>query len=205
MGATAQRPTRRTQQQRVDAARRAIVDAALASLADRGYQATTFASVAAASGLSRGGLLHHFLNKTEMVAGVLAQAVAERLAEFDAQLATLKPGPKRLADALDMLYEVFHSVVFHAAVATHAGARHDQALMDRIIPVFNATDVHIASRAEAMFGGKIAASPDIDMKLRFAVTALRGDALLEAVGDIRGDSRTWNYVRQRIIEDLERT
>jgi AcrR family transcriptional regulator len=205
VGVTAQRRTRRTQQQRIDAARRAIVDATLASLAERGYQATTFASVAAASGLSRGGLLHHFLNKTELVAEVLAQAVAERMAEFDARLVTLTPGPNRLADALDMLYEVFHSEVFHAAVATHAGARHDQALMDRIIPIFNATDVHIASRAEAMFGAKLAAAPDIDMKVRFAVIALRGAALVEAVGDIRRDSRTWNYVRQRIIDDLERT
>jgi AcrR family transcriptional regulator len=204
VAATAQHTLRRTQQQRIEAARRAIVDATLVSLADRGYQATTFASIAADTGLSRGGLLHHFLNKTELIAEVLTQAVSEGLAEFDAQLLTLRPGPNRLADALDILYALFHSVVFHAAVATHAGARNDQALMDRIVPIFNATDEHIASRAEAMFGPKLAASADIDMKVRFAVIAARGAALVEGVGNVRRDTRTWNYVRQRIIEDLRR-
>jgi hypothetical protein len=43
------------------------------------------------------------------------------------------------------------------------------------------------------------------MKVRFAVIALRGAALVEAVGDIRRNSRTWNYARQRIIEDLNRS
>jgi AcrR family transcriptional regulator len=195
---------RRTQQERIEAARRAIVDATLTSLAYRGYQATTFASIAADAGLSRGGLLHHYLNKHELVAEVLTQAVAERLAEFDAELRVLKPGPDRLTDAVDLLYEVFHSIVFHAAVATRAGARSDAALMARITPIFKATDEYIASRAEAMFGAELAASDEIDMKIRFAVIAVRGAALTEDVGNMRRDTRTWKYVRQRIIEDLGR-
>lgn len=57
---------RRTQQERSDATRAALVTAARASFAARGYAATSLGDVAAEAGVTKGALYHHFRGKQDL-------------------------------------------------------------------------------------------------------------------------------------------
>lgn len=73
------KPNRQAQRSR--SARDQITQAALAVFALKGYAAASMDDVCMAAGCSKGGLYHHFPNKTAVLAGVV-----ERLAETDALL-----------------------------------------------------------------------------------------------------------------------
>lgn len=56
---------------RAEARREAILDAAMAEIAERGYRATTLAAVAERVGLTQPGVLHYFPTKEHLLIGVL--------------------------------------------------------------------------------------------------------------------------------------
>ncbi|MFI6433475.1 TetR/AcrR family transcriptional regulator [Rhodococcus oryzae] len=56
---------------RAEARREAILDAAMAEIAERGYRATTLAAVAERVGLTQPGVLHYFPSKKHLLIGVL--------------------------------------------------------------------------------------------------------------------------------------
>lgn len=64
-------PQPRRQRRRAEESQRQIIDAAVDQIAEAGYQGMSIASVAAASGISQSGLLHHFPSKAALLAAVL--------------------------------------------------------------------------------------------------------------------------------------
>jgi AcrR family transcriptional regulator len=82
-----------------------ILDRAAALFAQRGFGKTSVADVAAAVGLSKAGLLHHFPSKESLQDAVRAQADAlgERVL---AQVRSLPPGACRDRRALEALVDV---------------------------------------------------------------------------------------------------
>jgi AcrR family transcriptional regulator len=69
-----------------DARRERILQVALEEFASHGYRSASIARIAAASGLSQSGLLHHFRSKEELLIAVLERRDAldaERLADLE--------------------------------------------------------------------------------------------------------------------------
>src|ERR1041384_5683522 len=114
----------RTQQQRREETRRALLDAAVQSLIEVGFARTTTLEVQRRADVSRGALLHHFPSKAELlVAAVdhLAEMRARELKALSSQLPpegagrateTLGPDHAPGADArtgavLDLLWQCF--------------------------------------------------------------------------------------------------
>jgi AcrR family transcriptional regulator len=62
---------RRTQDERREETRERLLTAAVKILHKRGYANFRFAEVSDVSGVSRGGMIHHYPSKDELVAGVL--------------------------------------------------------------------------------------------------------------------------------------
>jgi len=77
-----------TQKQRSESTRSALLEAARESLISQGLEATTTASILAATGLSKGALYHHFRSKTEIVEALYT---AESRGAIDRALATVDP------------------------------------------------------------------------------------------------------------------
>src|SRR5580693_949170 len=78
MGELARVP--RTQQQRRDETRRALLDAVVESLIEVGFARTTTLEVQRRADVSRGALLHHFPSKAELLV-----AAVDHLAEMRAR------------------------------------------------------------------------------------------------------------------------
>ena len=82
-----------------DDTRSRLLDAAEAIVADRGVGALTLDAVAAAAGVSKGGLLHHYRSKEALLAAIVGRMAEEMHAVFDMTLAAQAPGPGRAARA----------------------------------------------------------------------------------------------------------
>lgn len=77
-------PQRRSQGERTDATRAALVSAARALFEARGFAATGTPEIVTAANVTRGALYHHFTDKTELfhaVARQVAQEVADEIAQ----------------------------------------------------------------------------------------------------------------------------
>src|SRR5215217_2425071 len=112
----ATRPETRRVQDRSVATRAALLDAAIESLVDRGYAATTTIETARRAGVSRGAQLHHFPTRAQLLTAAVEHLLERRLAEFRDALATTDPEADRLDAAIDLAWSMFEGPVFAAWV-----------------------------------------------------------------------------------------
>ena len=115
--------TRRTQAERVEASDRALIDAAIDLIAERGYDRTTLAAIGEAAGYSRGLVTQRFGNKENLLWAILrqildrwsTQAMQPRVADqvgvpalqsiLAAYLDACESGPKRIRAYYALLRE----------------------------------------------------------------------------------------------------
>ncbi len=115
--------TRRTQAERVEASDRALIDAAIELIAERGYDRTTLAAIGEAAGYSRGLVTQRFGNKENLLWAILRQildrwgthAMQPRVADrvgvpalqtiLAAYLDACESGPKRIRAYYALLRE----------------------------------------------------------------------------------------------------
>jgi AcrR family transcriptional regulator len=122
-------------QARSIATRTALLDAALDSLVEGGYAATTTIETARRAGVSRGAQLHHFPTRAQLLAASVEHLLERRMTEFRARLAGVDPGADRLDAALDLLWSMFQGPVFVAWVELWIAARTDPELAATILAV----------------------------------------------------------------------
>ncbi|MFL6140025.1 MAG: TetR/AcrR family transcriptional regulator [Frankiaceae bacterium] len=90
---------------RLSASRAAIVDAALALMADGGYAAVSLAAVADRAKVAIGTVYRHFPSKSALVAETFRQASDRELAAVRRALAAVPP--ERAGDAVEAAVEAF--------------------------------------------------------------------------------------------------
>ncbi|WP_454734603.1 TetR/AcrR family transcriptional regulator [Cupriavidus necator] len=74
----------RSNRERIEATRQALLDAARALFVERGYGETSTPDVCAAAGITRGALYHHFADKRDLFRHVLAEEAAAVAADIEA-------------------------------------------------------------------------------------------------------------------------
>ena len=126
-------PTGRPLQQRAIETRTALLDAAIESLVERGYAATTTIETAHRAGVSRGAQLHHFPTKAELMTAAVERLLERRIEEFRKAFVGVPPGQGRLEHAVDVLWSMFQTSTFVAVAELQVAARTDAELAAAVV------------------------------------------------------------------------
>lgn len=155
-----------------------ILDRTAALLARRGFAKTSLQDVAAAVGLSKAGLLHHFPSKEALHAAVLAQveALGQHVLE---QVADLPHGPARDRYALDVLVDI---------ALTHPGLV--ELLLAPVMQGDPAPEVDAAAATTLLAFGVTAGDQTSERAVR-VVGALSALAALVLAGRQQDTATTW--------------
>jgi AcrR family transcriptional regulator len=126
--------SREPQQDRSRATRSRLLEAAIASLAEIGYHASTVAVVAERAGVSRGAAQHHFPTREDLFTAALEHVTAVRAQELQRDFAALpgRPGTERV---VTLVFSMFSGQLFRAALALWTAAASEPALRERIVPL----------------------------------------------------------------------
>jgi AcrR family transcriptional regulator len=195
---------RLTQQERSEATQRALLDATIASLVEDGYARTTTARVSERAGLSRGAHLHHFHTRSGLITAAL-ERFSERLIErVERQMEPLHDSPDRTAASLDLLWDTFTDGLFMAAIDLWTVARTDPDLREALLPAEHALNRQTMRLCRLLFS-EHADRPDFDRLVDFALSTVRGLAILQVVQPSLGKpEKRWLYARDQVLEAFKR-
>jgi AcrR family transcriptional regulator len=197
----------RTQQQRRDETRRALLDAAVESLIEVGFARTTTLEVQRRANVSRGALLHHFPSKAELLGAAishLAEMRAVELKRLSAELpadrradakaaaaaATGVPGASARTDAvLGLLWQCFSGTFFQVAMELRTAARTDPELRPVLASAERVLRDGILAQARTLFGKEVAEHPGLPRALDLTLQLMIGAAMSAVLhgGDKRLD------------------
>ena len=121
-----------TTQQRGEETRERIMQAAMASFAERGYDATPVSTICREAGVSKGAFYHHFSTKQEVFLELLhgwLSGMDNRLTELQAEHLDI---PDQLMAMTDMICDVFDAAGDQLPMFLEfwAQAAHDQAVWE---------------------------------------------------------------------------
>jgi AcrR family transcriptional regulator len=191
---------RRSQAQRSEATRAALLDAAIDCLVDGGYSRLTVRQVAARAGVSEGAHWHHFASKEELVTEALRRLVDRIAAEL---LASERTGGaldehERLGRLLDGLWELHRGELFDAAMEVLLAARTEPPLRE-VWATMSAEVLRHVTEGAADLVPTLSADPEFPVLMLHALATMRGLAVLAWLPG--GDpDLAWRLVRPQLLE-----
>jgi AcrR family transcriptional regulator len=194
---------RRTQAERREQTRTALLDATVSCLVDLGFSGTTTTEVTRRAGVSLGALLHYFPAKADLLVAAVGHVLERRQAEFRESMAGLDPGVDRVDAAIDLLWSAFTGPTFTAWVELWVASRTDPDLAAEMVVV----DERFLEDSEALFREFFPqlAMPDGLAVLPFVFAVMDGLALQRLVphGDNgRAAFDTFKAVARRLLADV---
>lgn len=199
----AARPPRRTQAERREATRTALLDATIECLVDHGYSGTTTARVADLAGVSRGAQIHYFENKAALVAAAVDHLAHRRIEEIRTRARALPDGPERFPALLDLLWDAHQGDVFDATLELWVAARTDPELHRGLVALEKRvarTTLEASAELLSDQAGQPGTADDLDL----ALATVRGIALLRIASgeNSRAVTRRWSAARERLLRLL---
>ena len=155
--------THRTQAERREQTRTALLDATIDCLVEIGYARTSVQEICARAGVSKGAVQHHFSAKAELMAAAVEHLTMKLRTQLARSLERQPSGTDGIPAAIDLLWEGYSGTLSTAVTELWVAARTDPELRTAIRPVDRAlghsTMEHIASvagdlpreRAETLF------------------------------------------------------
>lgn len=174
---------------RTQLSRERILDAAVRCLVEYGYSGATTLRIQALAGVSRGGLLHHFGSRDELLVGAAHHLADERIAAQSAavpkRMHAANDDPARIDEAVMAMWSDFGQPFFWAAVELWVAARHNAELRAVLAPTERLLARRIHTTLEALFGPVWSSCPRYRTAVEVLVTSMRGAALTYGFQDRR--------------------
>lgn len=167
---------RRTQEERRQATRHRLLEAALDVLADLGHARFTTTEVCQRAGLSQGALFKHFPTKSELMAAAAEHLFALLREDYRRVFASAAADEGQIQKACELLWRAFRSPHAQAAFELYVAARTDDELSRAIGPVIVAHRRHVIDVARALFPRQ-RENPFFDQHIRLVHDAMQGAAI----------------------------
>ncbi|OXM48250.1 TetR/AcrR family transcriptional regulator [Amycolatopsis alba] len=126
---------REPQQERSRTTRRRLVEAAVGTIGELGWNGTTVAVIAERAGVSRGAAQHHFPTREDLVAAAVEHVGEIQIVELRARAAELPSGRSRIERAVDMVLNLYSGPMFRAALHLWVAASTDESLRATLVPL----------------------------------------------------------------------
>ncbi|MCP2338933.1 TetR/AcrR family transcriptional regulator [Actinomadura rupiterrae] len=193
-------PPRRTQAERSEATRAALLDACTASLIEHGWSGTSARGVAERAGVSQGAQQHHFPTKAALVAAAL-ERIARGLIEASREEPDLTLPPReRAARLLDLLWGIHHAPAWPAVTEILALARFAPIGRQPTDMLLSATDLACAAAERAV--PEYARGTGFRDAVLLSLATMRGTALAELQG-AESALVPWPVLREQLLTAWE--
>ena len=194
---------RRTQAERRESTRTALLDAAVECLIDEGYAAVTTRGVAERAGVSQGAQQHHFDGRVDMVVqavGHLSQRLAEQSRE---QIRTgQRDERRRMQTLLDRMWDIHTGPAFQTAADLWAAARTDLELREPIENLGRDLDRQLAQLIAEVLP-TLANTDSGRTLIDVAMATSRGLALRRLPGLEATVDRRWRAAKSLLMETFD--
>ncbi|WP_246127747.1 TetR/AcrR family transcriptional regulator [Amycolatopsis rhizosphaerae] len=199
---------RRTQEERRTATRNRILDAAVESLLERGYAATTVGEVQDRAGVARGTLLHHFPTRVDIMVAAIKHISDRRVEQFERELKLIPSDTGRLAALVDLAWRDLNSPMFFAALELWVAARSEPELRDALIPVERELFSRIHESMLSVVGAE-AVDPRLPTLVQFTLDLLTGLSMSTILTSNLGSRevllRRWKTALSVLMGELDAT
>lgn len=193
MAARSGKSARRTQEDRSSATREALIKAAIDSIYEIGYVASTVDRIAKRANVSRGAVRHHFNSRDDFVPAIIDASLSRLDFAFDTVELSRRPLEERIAALVEQYRGIYTRKSFIVTISIWLGTTTEPALIERL-------HRHAMNIQAALDQHWLDAFPDIDISkdqlisLRHMIFAAIADySLQERMGlmsDWQKDSRT---------------
>jgi AcrR family transcriptional regulator len=174
---TSTAPPRQRRSERSAATRERILDAAIDCLRELGYARTSTPEIARRAGVSRGGQLHQFPTKVELVTSAVERLLGRRRTEFVEAFAKIPADADRATAAIDLLWTMVQSPTFDAWLELVVAARTDAELRPAMASMTQRLGATIEETFRALFPAPPVPDALYDVAPRFAFALLDGLAI----------------------------
>ena len=193
--------TRAPKQQRSQATRRRLLDAAVDELLAEGYGGLTTSGVALRAGVSRGAAQHHFPDKATLVSEAVRHLADLQLEELQAGAGRSGRGRARVEHALELIYAQYGGELFTAIVELALAARHDEELHAVVTDAEREISRAMHAAADQIVGEDVAGRPGFAERWAMALSTVRGLAMLSLLGHpARSVERQWRATRPELVQ-----
>ncbi|WP_127792447.1 TetR/AcrR family transcriptional regulator [Agromyces sp. LHK192] len=172
---------RRPVQERAVRTQAAILDAAVAVLAEEGYAAATTVRVQERAGVSRGRLLHHFPSRNELFVAAVHHLASARLDELVVEFELPDDPGARIDAAIEAMWASNGQPYFVASLELWLAARHDEGLRAALLPTERRMGGILLETQRTLFGPELAGHPGFESLMELLVTSMRGTAITYAI------------------------
>jgi AcrR family transcriptional regulator len=193
---------RRTQQERREATRNALLEATIQCLVEGGYAGTTTRAVSERAGVSPGALQHHFTSKEELVAEAIGHLAGKLTAQLIEQGVPSGSSRRHLTEQLvDYLWQTLNGPLMAAATELGVAGRTDPLLRERLVEPQRQALEGVPLAARQLFP-EHAAHPDFTGLINTVLAAMRGVVLLGFVSSADRED-VWRAVRPHLLALIE--
>ncbi|MGH3451436.1 MAG: TetR/AcrR family transcriptional regulator [Haloechinothrix sp.] len=125
----------RTQAERREQTRTALLDATIDCLVELGYARTSVQEICARAGVSKGAQQHHFTTKAELMVAAVEHLTHRIKAEIVQAQGALPSGPQLVERGIDLIWQGFSGTLSAAFMELWVAARTDAELSTAMRPV----------------------------------------------------------------------
>lgn len=186
-------------QERGNATRQRILEAAAAALAERGWTGTSVSDVTKRAGVTRGAVQHHFTDREGMLGAAIQYLLDTRISEFHTVAEELPASADRTLEVVRMIVDYHQGPAFAATLQLCVAAAADPVLRPRVAAMEAETGAKIFWTAVDLLGldGR---DPTIRATIQAFLDSARGLGLAGLLGD---DARRREQVTLRWAQMID--
>lgn len=191
------------------ATRTLILEAAVSSLLEKGYAATSTVAVQHRAGVSRGALLHHFPSRALLFGALVEHLVAsnEEAVLLGLEAAPLGTHRGSLRGGLQVLFEALRRPAFQAELELWTAARTDPELRVALRSAESGARRDLRRVVDVVFGGEVTSVPAYPVVADMTIALLRGLIISLPLRESTASSEAlldeWSTVLQHLLSTAD--